>query len=919
MPAMTADEKIRSLQTDVGATLRPAAPISTDNSNGAPPGAISLPQIEVEEPGGAPSGVSPATALQTGTTGREGPQIGTVGGAQGTATSPENSNALPAATVNSNMPDLMDQKIEQLKQSMRADGVEYTPPMDGGANFSVDDQNAAGRAFQDLLAGFNISLARNLSLPRETVDRGLGLLGLDYMQHGSPQQHTIDALNNMGIPAYEVENLANKIGQGALPALATWAAIQLAAPSMAAKQGLGAASYAAREIGNWAQKHPWAGFILGQTSAAGSETAVHATNPQTPLGHMAAEIGGGLAGGVAPGFIKGVATLGLKAIPFSGAMIKGAGMGINGIASVLPTDLANAIKKYNPLYRAPVMSPTGEPLVNSSLDANRVQQFAKDQIFAAQTYQDHAIENAINSIPRTGTPGQIQARTHDLLLQAEKISKRIVSGFWDRVPLKTRVAVRDMRTDAINMRKELVDNDNTRPDKMLDKIIQETAPQRTPTGQFKPTQMTVAKLRDYQSQIGTAITEERAQDAPREGYVRNLARLSEIIDENIARELPNDTTIEQARQMSKRHNDLFSRGPINDILSKRRTGDFRVPTSDSIDTLMQKTDGLAALKAVQEGVSNYPRIPTNRFQPRAYYGTTTAVTPAEKAQLDQLVKSAEDSIRSSFREAAENGPNKAVAYSQKNEEAIKALGGVSGELAWAAQKVSAALTERDAIAKSALARFAQADPEKAVANIFAQKDPADMARQLMVSFRGDRDALEGLRNEVLNRFIYTVGKTNPNIMQRMLQTPKFENMLRAVLSGEQWQRLNNITNTAVRLGVNNELSFREAVRGLAKTAGKIGGALIGRKLETGTLQAPQLVSNRLGNWMDQMFHSTDPQYMLSHAVVDPTWESLLYSKAPTNTREIKAALVKYRRLMTGLNTAQHETLRRFSKDDNNDE
>lgn len=896
------DDRIRGMQSELNPdTVAP--PISTDNSMGQP----ALKRVYITGEGGgnqvdnpyAPQGASPSLS----------PEVRADG------------NGLPEPTPVDHVPDQLAQKRQQTLEALKAEGFDgYTPDVTGGKDFTPEDQHVLSQAVSDIGAGFNISLAKTLSLPRETVDRALGMLGLDYMQHGGPQQMTIDAMNRMGVPAYEVENTANKIGQGALPALATWAAMQLAAPSMAAntlvtQPGLkGAAGFLMQHVGEWALKHPVSGLWLGQSANAGGKIALGTINPTSDLGKMATEFAGELAGGAAPGAIKfwgkKLPGVGLA----SSLASRGLASGTNAIADALPTDLGNAIKKYNPFYKQPMVNPNKEGLINPNFDANRIQTFSKDQVYGAQVYQDKAIENAINSIPTSGTPSQVQARTHDLLQAAEKISKRIVSGFWDRVPLKKKIGVNDMRRDVINMRRELVDNDNTRPDEIIGKIIAETAPQRLPNGQFKPTQMTIAKLRDYQGQIGTAITEERAKDAPREGFIRNLARISTIIDDNIALQLPNDTSIEQARQMSTRHNDLFSRGPINDILSKRRTGDFRVPQADSIDTLLQKTDGLAALKAVQEGVSAYPRIPTTRFRPAAMRTNPYAVTPAEKAQLDDLVKSAQDSIRTSFRDAADQGPQKAVAYSQKNEDAIKALGNVAGELAFAAQKVATALAEKKAIAASALARFAETSPDKAVANIFSQRDPAGVARQLMLTFRGDPDALEGLRNEVLKHFIYVQGKTNPNILQKMIQDPRTGNLMEAVLSPDQYARLNKMISTAVRLGVEDATSWGQAFKYPVKTVGRIIGAKVGRMLNTGTIQTPGILSKATGDFLERRFGVTDPADLFSQAVLDPNWETLLYSRIPTNTREMEAAKKVYRRIFATINTAQQQTLNRLSKD-----
>jgi hypothetical protein len=899
---MNLDGRIRGLQGD----LMPSPPISDSPTAGL----VRVPVTKEDEtlPLAQPGDV-------VGTGGQDKPTpigsqdaVAGVGGAveaDPLRGSVDNNNTLPQPTPVDNTPQLIEDRRQQALEALKAEGFDgYTP--DVNAISSVDDQHSVAKAVTDIAAGFNISLARALSLPRETVDRGLGMLGLDYMQHGSPQQNTVDALNRMGIPAYEVENLANKIGKGALPALATWAAMQLAAPSMAANQGVGTLGYLMREVGQWTMKHPVVGMWLGQASQAGGKVAT-----DTFGDNPAIEFAGELAGGAAPGAAK----FAVSKVPGVKPLTKAVGAGINAISDVLPTDLSNAVKKYNPLYSALPPASSKTPLIDAGADANRIQTFAKDQIFAAQTYQDKAIENAINSIPTSGTPAQVQTRTHNLLEQAEKISKRIVSGFWDRVPLKTKIPVTDLRNDVIAMRRELVDSDNVRPDTMLDKVMDVVRLRQEPgSGKFVAPKPTIQKLRDLQSQIGTAITEERARDAPREGMVRNLARLSEVIDENIAKQLPNNTTIEQARQMSKRHNDLFSRGPINDILSKRRTGDFRVPVADSVDTLLQKTDGLAALKAVQEGVSTYPRIPTTRFLPAAQRGRLVAVTPQEEATLNQLVKSAEDSIRASFREAAEAGPEKAVAYSQKNEDAIKALANVAGELNFAAQKVAAVLAEKKAIQSSALARFAETSPEKAVQNIFAQKDPAAVARQLMISFRGDPDAIEGLRNQILNELIFNKAKANPVLVQRMMKEPRTQNLLEATLSNDQWNRLKKMTDTAVRVGVEDETGWRTALKSPFKTLGQFIGAAAGRKLNTGTIQVPGIFSKRFGAIMERSLGGTDPQDLLAQAVLDPHWERLLYSRVPTNSRDMRLAQDNYRRIFSTIDTSYHQTLRRLSED-----
>lgn len=917
MAQSSLDSRVDEARKQLEMMTSPQAPISgPDGVNMSPPNSGFIPSPGPGQPSRMtlnPLGFPDARQAQPGET----PQMG-VSAVDSPA--PAADNAIPLPTPEDNTPQLMDQRKAQAIEALKAEGFDgYTPDISDAQQWDVNQQSMIGKAVTDVLGGFNMSVARTLSLPRETVDQGMGLLGLDYMQNGGPTQQTVDALNRMGIATYELDNLANKIGRGALPALATWAAMQLAAPSMAAKQGFGQFDYMARNIGEWAMKHPVVGMWFGQSAQAGGKTATQITGSDNPL----VELGGELAGGLAPGLVKGAAKLPFKALgtipgvgPLARNVARITGEGINSLSNNLPTDLSNAIKKYNPFYKQPAFTPAKESLINPNMNANRLKTFAEDQITAAQMYQDKAIENAIRAIPSwLGSPNQVQARTHKLLEDAEKISKRIVSGFWDRVPLKTRIGVTDLRRDMLNLQKELVDSDNVRPDSIIEKIMDATKSVRLPNGQMKAASPTVQKLRDLQSQIGTAITEERARDAPREGQVRNLARISEMIDDNISGQLPNDTSIEQARNMSKRHNDLFSRGPINDILSKRRSGDFRIPQAKSIDSLMQKTDGLAALKAVQEGVSNYPRIPTNKFRPRAFYANPNAVTHTERNTLNELVNSAADSIRASFLKAAEKGPEKAVAYSVKNADAIKALSQVAGELNFTAIKIADALAQKKYISASALARFAQASGDNAVKNIFAQRDPAHVAHYLMLRFRGDPDALEGLRNQVLNEFIYNRAKTNPNLMQKMMQEPRYENLLKVVLSNEQWTRLTRMVSAAVQIGAENETGIRSFFKAPFRTAGKVVGAIIGGKLTPGRLQGPAMLSKATGQFMERALGGTDPQDLLAQAVLDPNWEALLYSRIPMTTKDMRVAQTHYKRLFATMNSAQQAVLNKLSKDE----
>jgi hypothetical protein len=872
-------DKVRTLMTPT-----PSVPISGLNE---------LPDVNVDAPS------DEKRVLPTSEDGAAGPSA--PGFAAGTPTG----NELPSPTPNDPLPDQIEARRKQTFEALKADGFDgYVPNVtEGGANFTPEESAAVIKAVQDFGAGFNVSLARTLSLPREVVDRGMGMLGADYLEHGSPTQQTINTLNRMGIPAYEVETLANKIGRGSLPALATSAAMQLMAPAMAARTGVGTMDILIKNIGEWLVKNPVFAQWVGQTSQAGGETAVHVTG----VDNNTVRFGGEVLGGATPfGGVKGAAKLTGKVlgtvIPGSGpaarAGVKAVGKGINAISDALPQDLGNVVKKYNPFYK-PAPTPSN-PLVTGS-DNSGIQTFAQNQIASAQHFQDLAIERAVNSVQTTNNPAQNSRLMHEALLKAEKISKGIVQSFWNKVPKKSRMNVSELRRDVIAFRNSLRDLDNQRPDEMFSRVMQTVAlQQEAGSGKFMAPMPTLNKILDLKSQIGRAITLEKANDAPREGMIRNLTQLNEIIDNAVSRAFPNSTSIEQARQMSKRHNDLFSRGPIDAILSKRRSGEFRTPQAEAVDKLLERTDGLKALKDVQEGILNYPKEP---FTKRA--------SAADKQVLDGMIKNAQDSIRSTWRELMDQSPTRGIAYSQRNEDEIRALGTAAGELQYASQRVKAALDAKKQIDASSLAKFAETDGSKAVKNIFAQRDPATFARQLMVSFRGDDSALAGLRDQTLQEFIYVIGKGNPNIISRNLKEPKFRNLLDAVLDGDQMERLERMTATAVRLGVEDVESVKNFWRAPLKTAGRIVGAHIGRKIAPGQLQAPSIAANAASKFMEGAMQSTDPEVLFKYAVLDPNWEALLHSRIPADTKDMRKAVFWYKRIFQSINVAEQNAINKF--------
>lgn len=844
--------------------------IYTGNKEGNPQGVPG--GVEVPLPAGSGDGTSVSGAPQ----------------------SPPGSGTGTTATIPQMTPDVdaqakqLDQLDQLAAQAMKEGGFTgYVPPIQDAVK-TPEGRQSLYSAVTDFAAGFNHEAAKAVALPEEVFDKGMALLGLDYMQHGSPTQRTINAIARMGIPIYQVENEANKLGQGALPALATWAAIQASAPMLAARTGVSATQMVMKEIGDWALKHPVLGMWLGQTSAAGGQIARDKAG-DNPLVGLAGELAGGIAGG-------GVARIGMATGRFAGRTV---GRAVNAAVdwAGAPTAVRNMVQKYNPLYQVPP-KPFTESVADAVPDIAYTQSYAEDQVAGLKMQMDDAVSRAVASVRSTG-PSNVQQRVmHSNLQEAEKISNRLVEDVWKKVDQSIRVPVKDMFNDIVDFRASIKDTPSIAPVGKIKEGLRLSGLTRDPnTGQMVRTLPTVRRLRDFISSIRNEVVREQASDAPRDGYIRNLNRLAAIVEDNIANQFPQNTRLAQARAASTLHHDMFSRGPIADILAKRYRGDFRIDPSGSVEALLQRPDGVKAVRDMVTTLSN-PKYPT---------------TADEKRIIQQVQTDMENSLRNMWREEAANGPDKAVRWNSRIQGQIKALARVASELQLASQKAATAAQVNEDIGKSALARYAATSAEKAVKNLFAQRNPADIARQLIRQLSGDPDALRGFQSQVVQELIGRA-KSDPVNMRNLLNTPHIQQLIEAVLTSSQRGRLNKIVNDSIRLTSGEDKGFIRHNFLRFTLLGRIMGAWVGRALPGTTLQGQAIFARGGARLAEKLFKATPPEQMMKLAIIDPNWEQMLYSRFPTTVKEMRIAARHYRRLFALADNARKEASKALGMD-----
>jgi hypothetical protein len=725
--------------------------------------------------------------------------------------------------------------------------------------------------FLDYVAGINHQMVKALSLPNEAIDEIMGAVGLGPGANGQYSKHTEALLKKWGIQSYELDNFANKVGRETFNGVATATALMAAAPTMAANTGTNVVSVVTRELGKLLSSNRTLQVISELGAAPGAE---YGRQEGGTLGGFAGALGGALGAstvaGVTGKVAKGAVNLGAKAL----------GLG----------------KKPAPAYPESIVDPYADP-ANARV-------FAQNQLEGDKLKMEAAAQSAIASINRSGTDSQAQTQVRNSIDAAEEIGNRIVKSFWERTPQTERIPMNGIRDQLRQMAVELKDTPSSTPTDFMEKLSTLTQPMRDPaTGRMVKSLPTVKRLRDERGSIRRARLEEQAKVAPNDGLIRNYNRLESMIDDAITTALPDDVTVQQARNMSIKYHDIFSRGPIADMFARRKRGDMSVQPGQTMDNLMGKFGGLDSLLEIS-GKLTKQTAPWSGIGP-----PPLATTAGERGVLNQSVIDAENSIRTMFRESTDaGGAEGGIKFFRKNESTIKPLARVYAELQSVTDRLVDNLEAQKVIQKSALAKFTQQEPQYAIRQIYTSPDPAAKVKELIGTLGKNDDALAGFRNGLVDH-VLTQAKGDGLKMKEILSTPRYQDMLREALTTEQYARLNRVVDIAFRIGRGDEKDLRKAFMPSATIISRIIGAAIGRKM-TNTLQGPAIISRAFQKSAERWLRITPPNDLMVKAIEDPRWESLLLMREPRSTREMRAIAHRVRRVVAYTEAMrQHE----FSK------
>lgn len=815
----------------------------------------------------------------------------------------------------------------QPEQVFKTSPVEHMPegvvdPKTGEAIGLREDKGALA----NFAGAFNHQLASWLGVPVDAVDAGLKKLGMKGLPKGYTGEDALTLLmKDIGIDARaakDKEAMAEKIGKSTLDG-AVWTAALVTGAGLLRAVGAEAVPILGR-LTQFLTKQPAKTITLGGAAGAGAPPGGELGKEIIPEGASSTVAGAGagyglgravggpfgaVLGGLIGGTTGGIAdAFGIHVSPemigeFAGGATTQAAANRVGRILSSPFEFAGRL----------LSRPAVDPLRPFAGDIKVTKQFALDQIDGDLKRTALAVDQAIQSVPRKGSPSDYAQRLQQRLLKVERIASKIGDKYWERVP-KGAYARYDILQDTIKqLRKELAQGSpRAFPEKAINEIeelIDRTKPVTDPkTGrmvrQGRP--ITVARLLALRSDIlndiragkvAASMGDPKITDA----LIGNWRRLQGAIIEQINAAIPDNIELKQARAYTKAMEDLFSRTPIAQITARTKVGGMKTPAADSVEALLSQTEGPQAVKNVSEA---FPNRGPNR-------------SPlAAPSQAQGISKDFEDTIRAMFREAADVGstPEEISRNAQKFIDShlgqLTHFSNVADELNSVSVALKEATDARDLIAKSALSKFTQSDPAVSVKRVFDNENPRAYAEELMKTFVKDKGALDGLKGAMLDELMDRTKASGARLMAALNPKGKFRGAMEAVFSPEEINRLDRIAKLGAELESGEGMKASRFLKSGGLVGFRIAGAMVGRWLSRqaggGTIQVPAITSNLARTAAEKIFQIYKSTDLVKNAVLDPSWEKFFYARMPSNLTELRIFNLRLRRLLAGSEVARQK-------------
>jgi hypothetical protein len=736
----------------------------------------------------------------------------------------------------------------------------------------------------NFIRAFNDRLAENAAIPVHALRVALAQVGVKLM---NKEITTTDAVKQvfgqLGLGTGAADHFSATVGKSTFDGLVSAAALLYAAPVLGATEGATALSRVFKELGDWAVKQPWLAASMELTSSIGAKEGEKAIGPY-------GAVPGAMIGGFAPAIVKPGARL-----------IYEAGRGLGRPLGKLAGKLLDSI------FPGPKgLASTEQSVVAPGVGAEYAHTYAKSQIEGDIAQADQAIKDAIDGVPAHGNPRIAEARARARLETSLKAARKQEDAMWARVPKGEAIDGQPLVQTAENM---LASADELGPTDLPGEFISSILKDKA-LSNGQP--IKVSRLLNLRKKLLHAISAERALPASNRTKIGYMVDLEEATLDTIAKALPDDVSIQQARDFSRTLNDMYTRGPVGQVLRYRVTREPAVPPGQTVRYLLDQYEGFSQINKIGEAQAQAAAAAAPQGPSRP--GIPGAGMTAPGAARGNVPTATEDAVRALFKEAIdEGGPEGAAKFLKRHRENLDTLVRVGAQVKDTVDTITTQTAKKAAIQKSFASRFIQADPDKAVASIFSARDPEAAAREVLKQVRGHPDALAGYRNAVMDymlRRAVMAGKVTPEGTVRfsptrvldMLVLPQNKRVLQAVLDETQYRRFTRIVNEAAQIEQGNEHMLKRMTREGATIFARIIGAQTGRAISHltggGTVQTPGIVSTVFRRIAEDTFAGIPPDEFLIRAINDPAWERLLHQRVPSDTREARNFLLKARTIIS---------------------
>lgn len=344
-------------------------------------------------------------------------------------------------------------------------------------------------------------------------------------------------------------------------------------------------------------------------------------------------------------------------------------------------------------------------------------------------------------------------------------------------------------------------------------------------------QESVQELQTLRSRLLREAREERAKDSPNREKLSVISRMQEAILDDLGAlegQVQGEVgqSLRSALNYSRNLNERFTQGSVGKLMGFERRGGEKVAPGLTLKRTVGRggPEGGEEVDALMRAVEDSPQETRQQVEAFLTEGFRTQAVDEQGAL----------------------SPSAAKRFLQRNAQVLERFPELRDRLRAAAQakeqaqQLSDRITRAQSDANSGrLQVFLNAPVDREIDRVLKAKNPGETARAVLAEARRDPTgrAVRGLKSDFLqvleSRATSGKGGLSGTKLNQLISEPRTQRAIRAIYTPEEQRRLKRLTDILVQA---------ESDQPTLDTAAGVLGALAGRSLNTGTIQAPGKVA-----------------------------------------------------------------------------